>query len=466
MKQKKLPLILIILGFLVSASFSFYIVQKYDKNFITSDGNISHYLIKGDAEYYFEEASLIKNQLKDNVNFLETGFEYKASFLHPRILAIFFSIIDEDIKINSPSNEEIKIFNSNNKKLLFLLFQSLVFYLSIYIFFKKAQKKINYKILLIVILFLCFEPTIIQFNSSFLTESIYFSLLILLLALLIDLKKSFITNVGIGLLIGIMYLQRTVSLYLILPIIIYYIFCFKNLPCVLKSIFFIVIGQIVVLTFLGYSNYKRADIFYISPWQTKFAMYHYITDDLISKANKIDPKEAKKKRITEKKIWIEDNKIDLDKEKDRRKLYNYYQGYFFEKFKTYPYEGIKIVVWKSLQTGILDPGFVYSYIHQDRTIKKYWKINNLFELPEKIIYSLMIYLFSFIGFVYCLKKKNNLTILFLLIGLYHISVLGWTGVSRYSVPSLICISLFFANGVFSIKLFHEKNNFNSLFKRK
>ena len=262
MKQKKLPLILIILGFLVSASFSFYIVQKYDKNFITSDGNISHYLIKGDAEYYFEEASLIKNQLKDNVNFLETGFEYKASFLHPRILAIFFSIIDEDIKINSPSNEEIKIFNSNNKKLLFLLFQSLVFYLSIYIFFKKAQKKINYKILLIVILFLCFEPTIIQFNSSFLTESIYFSLLILLLALLIDLKKSFITNVGIGLLIGIMYLQRTVSLYLILPIIIYYIFCFKNLPCVLKSIFFIVIGQIVVLTFLGYSNYKRADIFY------------------------------------------------------------------------------------------------------------------------------------------------------------------------------------------------------------
>ena len=298
------------------------------------------------------------------------------------------------------------------------------------------------------------------------TESIYFSLLILLLALLIDLKKSFITNVGIGLLIGIMYLQRTVSLYLILPIIIYYIFCFKNLHCVLKSIFFIVIGQIVVLTFLGYSNYKRADIFYISPWQTKFAMYHYITDDLISKANKIDPKEAKKKRITEKKIWIEDNKIDLDKEKDRRKLYNYYQGYFFEKFKTYPYEGIKIVVWKSLQTGILDPGFVYSYIHQDRTIKKYWKINNLFELPEKIIYSLMIYLFSFIGFVYCLKKKNNLTILFLLIGLYHISVLGWTGVSRYSVPSLICISLFFANGVFSIKLFHEKNNFNSLFKRK
>ena len=65
------------------------------------------------------------------------------------------------------------------------------------------------------------------------------------------------------------------------------------------------------------------------------------------------------------------------------------------------------------------------------------------------------------------KESGGVTILlFLLIGLYHISVLGWVGVSRYSVPSLICISLFFANGVFGIKLFHEKNNFNSLFKRK
>ena len=350
---------------------------------------------------------------------------------------------------------------------LFLLFQSLIFYLSIYIFYKKAQKKINYKILIIAILFLCFEPTIIQFNSSFLTESIYFSFLILLLSLLIDFKKNIITNIGIGLLIGIMYLQRSLSLYLIFPIIIYYIFCFKNLSFVLKSIFFIAIGQMVILIFLGYSNFKRAEIFYIIPWQTKFAMYHYMADDLVSKANKIDSKEAKKKRINEKKILIENNKIDLDNEKDRRKLYNYYQEYFFEKFKTYPYEGIKIVIWKSLQTSILDPGFVYSSIHKDNTIKKYWEINGLFKLREQIVYSLIIYLFSFIGFIYYLKKKDNLTILlFLLIGLYHISVLGWIGVSRYSVPSLICISLFFANGVFSIKLFHEKNNFNSLFKRK
>ena len=324
MKQKKLPLILIILGFLVSSSFSFHILQKYDKNYIASDNSVQHYLITGDSSYYFDEADLIKKQLNNNVSLLKSGFEYKASFLYPRILAIFFYIIDEDIKIKSQNNDEIEIFNLHNKKLLFLLFQSLFFYLSIYIFYKKAQKKINYKILATVILFLCFEPTIMQFNSSFMTESIYFSLLILLLSLLVDFKKNFITNIGIGLLIGIMYLQRSVSLYLIFPIIIYYIFCFKNLSYVLKSTFFILIGQIVVLTFLGYNNYKRAEIFYITPMQAKHAIYHYMTDNLVSKGNKIDSKKAFEKRIAEKKIWIKENKIDLDNEKDRRKLYNYY----------------------------------------------------------------------------------------------------------------------------------------------
>ena len=90
MEQKKLPLILVILGFLVSSSFSFHILQKYDKNYIASDNSVQHYLIKGDAKYYFEEADLIKKQLNNNVSLLKSGFEYKASFLYPRILAIFF----------------------------------------------------------------------------------------------------------------------------------------------------------------------------------------------------------------------------------------------------------------------------------------------------------------------------------------------------------------------------------------
>ena len=305
-----------------------------------------------------------------------------------------------------------------------------------------------------------------QFNSHFLTESIYFGLLILLFSLLVNFNKSYKYHLIIGLIIGVMYLQRSVALYLLFPIIIYYIFYLKRLSIFIKSIFFIIIGQIIILSLLGYSNYQRSEIFYITPKQTKQTMWYYLTDSIVAVAKQDDIVYAHKTRKNDAEQWIKENKINLEDERDRLKLYSYYQSYFFKTFKEYPVISLKIVIWKSLQSSILDPGMVYSTIKSDNSINRYWE-NSLFGFTEKIIYSLIIYSISTLGAIsYFNKKEYLIPSLFIMFGLYHIAILGWVGVSRYSVPSIVCISLLFAKGVLYIKMYFEENNFKLPFKKK
>ncbi len=456
MKIQKIPLIFIIFGFMLSCIYSVIIIKKFDKNFTGSDSSIQNFIIKGDTKNYLDEAFIIKSQIKENVEFDKLGTEYRISYLYPRLLALFFLLSDEEIKEKSKNNKHEFIYKINNKKTFFLIFQSILYYLSILYLYKKIKKKIDYKNLNILIFFLCFEPTILQFHSNILTESIYFTLLIFLISLLIDFKNNFKYHFMIGLLLGIMYLQRSAALYLIFPIIIYYILNLKNFKIFMKYIFFIIIGQILILSILGYNNYKRSGVFHVIPFQMKHTAWFYLSDNIVSSSKNIDISTVYQKRLNDEKKWKEENNINFESEKDRLRLYDYYQKYFFENFLQNPLTGLKIIIWKSLQTSILDPGMVYSSMKQDHTINRYWE-NSFFSISERIIYSLIIYFISICGAFYFIKKKDYLLpFLFLLLGLYHLAILGWVGVSRYSVPSIVCISLFFSNGIIFIKNYFEK----------
>jgi hypothetical protein len=447
----------ILLGFLISITYSIFITNKYDQNYLTQDKNkIEHYLIKSDVEDYFNIAFNFNNDLKKK-SFFYSGGEYTASYLHPKIISFFFIILDKEIRIKSDSariDNNGYIFNINNNKFIFLLFQTLLYYSSIFFFYKKTQNKINTKILNIVILFLSIEPTLIQWNSSFMTESVFLSLLLFLISLLINTNVSKIKNLFIGILIGIMYAQRTVAIFLIAPIFLYYLFYFKNIKIVLKNSFFIIIGQAVILIFIGYHNYTRSEIFYITPWQSKIAGYYYAADNIKAKGNNVNSAIISEERLKKEKEWVKGNNIQMNLEKDRLKLYDYQQKYFLKILKNYPLESFKYFAYKSAQTLILDPVYTYSIINMDLTVPKYWKTDDSKKmLIIKIIYSLVIYMVCFYGFLHSFKNLNHsLIILFGSFAVYFLIMLGWVGVTRYSVPILMCLSIFFANGIVSLKV--------------
>jgi hypothetical protein len=80
----------ILFGFLISITYSIFITNKYDQNYLTQDKRkIEHYLIKGDVEDYFNIAFNFNDDLKKK-NFFHSGSEYTASYLQPKIISFFF----------------------------------------------------------------------------------------------------------------------------------------------------------------------------------------------------------------------------------------------------------------------------------------------------------------------------------------------------------------------------------------
>ena len=84
----------------------------------------------------------------------------------------------------------------------------------------------------------------------------------------------------------------------------------------IKPSAFLVIGYSLVIFFLGYHNFSRSGVFYVSPSQSKDGFYMYMLPSLLSKKQKISTLEASEKLVNEKKLWIKEQNLNLKDEKD------------------------------------------------------------------------------------------------------------------------------------------------------
>ena len=184
-ENKKIVLFVIFIGFFFSVLLSINNLNKYDKNLINEDGNSYHQMIKGDAHRYLSHGNEIKDQLENNLNFFETGREHYTKYLPPRVYALYYHFFNIDL-FEDPDHKEVKI----GIHLPYLVLQSLLYYFSIILLYLSISKKINQKISFLIILFLSLEPTILQYHSSFWSESLFFSIQILLISLILKKKQT------------------------------------------------------------------------------------------------------------------------------------------------------------------------------------------------------------------------------------------------------------------------------------
>lgn len=447
-----LILSILFLSFLLNISKSYYNVSTYEKFQIRqNDGLIEHSFIKSDIHSIWHSASKLLDDDKNKIDFLKSGREYTRTYLPAVIVYLYFKFIGQDIKENSKIDDKyvggIK-YNLYNFKFGLLIIQNLFFICSILYFYKKNNSLFNSKILLIIIAFLCLEPTISQWHSNFFTESIFISLFIFFITYLMNLKNSKTSVFFLGFFVGILYLQKNIGFYLIIPIIIIIALLFKKRRKVL--IIFTVIGYLIPVLFIGLHNKLRSDYFYITSKHMKIATYIYLQHKIIAHQLNINEKEGIKIKTKLEEEWIEKNNIDLSKEIGRRSLYNYQQNAFFKSALKNPIFVSKIVIWKTLQSGILDPNYSKTFFKIDKTKKNYWKTEEYTKnLTLKIIYSTIIYLISFIGFLRLIKLNQiNMVIINSAMIIFLTLVLGWTGVSRYFVINLVPLSIFFSYGLY------------------
>jgi len=184
LKLNKALITIIILGITFSILYSLFNLKYFDKN---QDLN-KHLMIRGDINLIWQESYEFKEDLLEKNKIIGAGKEYTRTFLPSKILSIFFIIFDE--KLYQDYEKKIVAIGGKFK---FLLFQVILYYIALLFFYKNLIKFYKDENLsLFTVSFLALDPNIIQWHSTFWTESIFFSLQLILMSMIINKKKSYI----------------------------------------------------------------------------------------------------------------------------------------------------------------------------------------------------------------------------------------------------------------------------------
>lgn len=440
-KSEKICLLIIFFGFCISLLSSINNTKNNDYFFIDQNDEKIHKIIKGDIDHYWSEADIIKKNVERDGSITKMSRPLFRNYLYPKFIASYYLIIGKDIR---DINGDYKI---ANYKVGIPIIQSIFFFLCLLYFIKKIKKKFSNLQMILITLFLSLNPILSQYHSSYWTESFFLSFLLLLFANLIDLPKKNFNFFLIGILIGLMYLQRSPIIFLFVPITIYFFFVFK-FNAFKKSLIFI-LGYFLVLCLIGFESYKRTGTFYFTFFSQSNAHYNYVSHKLNAKKLGVSEKESFSIKEKEKQKFITKNGININDEKDLLKIAKFEKIYFFDSLKGNLIFYGSYHLYKTLQSLVLTSNSVY-YIADNKT--QFWKTEKFKnKFKRDILISFFFYLICLIGLIqlYFSKNKdfNNIIIFTFLFISYNIATLGWIGVPRYMVGNQILFSIFFCFGI-------------------
>ena len=431
----KILITLLILSFILIFINIDFQIKKFGKVLNHQDGSEYHGIIKSPPELkIWKHASEFKSDI--SIKNLQP-YEFRHHFLPPKILGFSSKLFKIEFY---DKQKDINIKNLN----YFFYFQIIFYYLCVIAFYFKLIKiNIKRSIINITVFFLIFEPTINQYNSTIFGETIFFSLLILIFTYLIDLPKRNSNYFVLGLLFAILYLQRSVAMFLILVpvIIIFFRFRYKSI----LKIAYLIAPFLITLLLLGSLNYKRSGVFYFLPTQTIDNLYNYFLPKVDTKISNITLSESKKKLMKIKYDFAIKNNLDLSSEGDRIVFYNFQKERAITMMMNNKLITFKEALISSIHSALLNP---VEIINTRIKGKDYYK-SNLHQkyLKYRMLYSFLIYLIVLVGFYYSIKKKYIAPHILLLIGIYFFVISSWVGYTRYFVPTLLSLCLYFGFGI-------------------
>ena len=466
--------ILIFLGWIFSIALSSYYIIKYDK--YTDDG-YTHVMLKDETWRIWYKAARIIEDVKKGTNFFLSGDVVNSKALPQRLVAIY-SLLSGHKIFEEGTQYKINL----GGKLPFLIIQSLAYYLALVYLVLKISKIFPIENCFYIVFFLAFEHTIFQYHSSFWSESFYFTLQILILGLLFNNSYKISDNLFIGILVGILFLQRSVGIFYLMPIIIYFIFSFRSKS--IKPIVASIIGYTLIVFLIGIYNYKKTDIFYFFPREGKTDLYISFSIPMLAKKKKVSESEVQQKEVQKIYEWLKDNNFKLKdefdlanmtsvsnftffikEEKAKIKFYDYMNKRQYKIIFNNPLAATKLIIERTFHFIVLNPTHNYYYNEHRGQNKKPAFIKSQTHknwIPYRIVYTLLIYFVCFFGLIYFFKQKSYQLLLLLLLSIfYYIILFGWYGMTRLYVPSLIYLSFFFGNGlVLLINFIKKKEKIN------
>ena len=465
-QKNKYILALIFISFSISIIWSHYNLNKFDNIKVNFENKHYNPLLYADLAGTWDTANNFKEQLDQGKDFFSSIPSYERFLLPSIIVGYYYHLIDRDIYEIKENNQFV--IKEKNKKIFLLYFQIVLFYLSILLIFNQLVLKFGNLRAKLIVTFLCLEPSLLQWHSSFWSESIFFSMMILVFCLLIKSSDKVIFNLLIGLIIGLMFMQRSVSFFYIVPILLFIILNFKKK---LKPFFFVLIGYFLITGSVGYNNYNKTGTLYFLPTtMTYYGYFHYFADDILANRQKISKAKAREILLNEENIWKKSNDIKLENMKDLQKNISFRNKIFIREVLKNPIFSIQLFLRRTIKMSIIDPFWVNSHFYSDKTDpkakndpKSYYNKNLIYKVP----YALIINLFSLFGLILIMKnivikKKFDFVHKFYLFNVisifYFISIAGFWGNFKYFVPCLINMSFFFTEGLlFFFRKYYLKN---------
>ena len=469
-KEFFLTKLVIIFIFFLSLLLSYKILEKND--IYTNYQDITyHKMIKADPHRYLSHGAEIKKEVEEGNNFFLSGRENYTKYLPPRLAALYYILFDKDLFNNF---EEKKINIGIHEE--YLTLQCLFYFLSVFFLFNSIKRKFNNKIVFILVSFLCIEPTLTQYNFSFWSESIFFGLQIIILALLLKKNQNLKNLILIGFFISILSLQRQIAFFYIVPITLYYLIYFRSYFKIISIIF----GYTFIQLSLGYINFLKFDNFHVMTADSKIEIHRSFVAPVVSRIKGITTKEFNYDEGVIVKKWIDENDIKYSNEEkflnkdfnfvdwmdyrreivlfeDKIKFDNYIKSRSYNYFINYPEQFLKHYLDRSMHVIILNPFHIYNdmkfisgeIMYESNSHKKY--------ILPRTAYTFFIYIIALMGLIYLIKKKEKKILLILIFSIvYFFGLVGWSGNTRYFVPNMIYISVLFSFGLNSFLEFISK----------
>ena len=465
-KTYKYTYLVILLGLVLSIFVSKYNLIKFDKYIIgispiNGEQFLYHPMIKSDSKRYLSHGAEIKNAIENGISFFKSGRESYTKYLPPRIAAAYYYFFDYDLF----NNFDEKIINTGIH-FPYLIIQCIFYFFSLLLLFFSLKKILSDKICFFIIFFLSFEPTIFQYHGTFWSESLFFSIQILLISLILDKNKKFFKFFVIGFFLAILSMQKQMAILYVVPIVLYFFILIKESR--IGKIMFILLGFFISQSFLGYNNYQRSGSFYIMTADTKIDVHKYLVEEVMRKKLKISRNEFKIFEGEHVFEWIKSNSIDYNKDKikDRSEIHyleyrdaltlesekvnfdNFIRNRTFMYIYKNPLDFGHFILKAAIHTTLLNPFHIYSD-HNFLSGEIYYNTTTHDKLiPYRIIYTLLIYTVCLFGILHCLQKKKYEIMFYLTLSIvYFYGLIAWHGDTRYFVPVMIYLSFFFGFGM-------------------
>ncbi len=258
-KKNKFEYFILTIAVLLSLIWGAFNLNKFDKVKTNFDQKYFNQLLYADLNSVWDGADKFRKNLEDGNGYLESVPKYERFLLPSIIVGTYYYLIDEEI-YEKKGNDQ-RVIKENNFKFGLLILQILFYFLSLFFFSKELKKIVSKNIYRLSIVFLAIEPSILQWHSSFWTESIFLSFMLILFTLILKRSEGLIINLFIGIILGLMFMQRAVSFLYFLPVLMYLIFIHKNK---IKVYFLFAAGYLIVTLLVGLNNYKKTEHFFFS----------------------------------------------------------------------------------------------------------------------------------------------------------------------------------------------------------